>query len=89
MCWIVGRANDVFDDTDLTVKQLLDWFGVSPNTPSQRGRTLLQALGVEAADYPYGPLGLGSPDYLTAGRRASLIAARDLYRGSVGDSDAE
>ena len=89
ICWIVAKANEVFDDTDLTVKQLLDWFGVSPNTPSQRGRTLLQALRVEAADYPYGPLDLGSPDYLTARRRASLIAARDLYRGPVGDSDAE
>ena len=30
ICWIAAKANDVFDETDLTVKQLLDWFGVSP-----------------------------------------------------------
>ena len=34
ICWIAAEANDVFDETDLTVKQLVDWFGVSPNTPS-------------------------------------------------------
>lgn len=79
VCWIVGKANDVFDHDGFTVKQLLDWFGVSPNTPSQRGRSLLQAIG--AAVPEYGPLHLGSPAYLTAARRAALITDRDLYRG--------
>ena len=81
ICWIAAKANDVFDEGGLTVKQLLDWFGVSANTPSQRGRTLLRAIGVEATDHAFGPLDLGSPEYLTAARRAALIDARDLYRG--------
>jgi hypothetical protein len=81
ICWIAAKANDVFDTGGLTVKQLLDWFGVSANTPSQRGRTLLEVLGVGAADYAYGPLDLGSPEYLTSARRARIIAARDRYRG--------
>ena len=81
ICWIAAKANDVFDEGGLTVKQLLDWFGVSGNTPSQRGRTLLEVLGVRAADHAYGPLDLGSPEYLTARRRAHIIAARDRFRG--------
>ena len=80
ICWIVAKANDVFDQGGLTVKQLLDWFGVSANTPSQRGRTLLQTIGLDAADHTYGPLDLGSPEYLTSGRRAALIDARDRYQ---------
>jgi hypothetical protein len=80
ICWIVAKANDVFDEGELTVKQLLDWFGVSANTPSQRGRALLQAIGVDAAAYSYAGLELGSADYLTGGHRARLIASRDLLR---------
>ena len=81
ICWIVAKANEVFDESDLTVKQLLDWFGVSANTPSQRGKALLRAIGVDAAPYGYGGLHLGSSDYLTAARRAGIIAARDRFRG--------
>lgn len=81
ICWIVAKANDVFDEGGLTVKRLLEWFGVSQNTPSQRGRTLLTAIGVQPADYIYGPLDLGSPEYLTAARRARIIADRDRFRG--------
>ena len=81
ICWIAAKANDVFDEGGLTVKQLLNWFGVSANTPSQRGRTLLEVLGVRAADYAYGPLDLGSPEFLTSAHRARIIAARDRYRG--------
>jgi hypothetical protein len=40
----------------------------------------LRAIGVEATDYAFGPLDLGSPDYLTAARRAEIITARDRYR---------
>src|SRR3954465_7303706 len=61
ICWIVAKANDVFDQGGLTVKQLLDWFGVSANTPSQRGRTLLRTIGLDAADHPYGPPPLRPP----------------------------
>jgi hypothetical protein len=81
ICWIAAKANDLFDHGGLTVKQLLDWFGVSANTPSQRGRALLRVIGIEATDYAYGPLDLGSPEYLTATRRAALIEARDRYQG--------
>jgi Domain of unknown function (DUF6398) len=82
ICWIAAKANDAFEDGHPTVKELLDWFGVSPNTPSQRGRALLQAIGIETPPYAYGGLDLGSTDYLTASRRAAIIAARDLYRGT-------
>jgi hypothetical protein len=79
ICWIAAKANDVFADDALTVKALLDWFGVGANTPSQRGKTLLRALGSDPGDIAYGPLDLGSPDYLTAARRAQLITARDRF----------
>ena len=79
ICWIAAKANDVFADDALTVKALLDWFGVGANTPSQRGKTLLRALGSAPGDIAYGALDLGSPDYLTAARRAQLITARDRF----------
>ena len=28
---------------------------------------------------PYGPMDLGSPDYLTSTRRAQIVAQRDRY----------
>ena len=79
ICWIAAKANDAFDDGALTVKQLLDWFGVSSNTPSQRGKSLLTAIGAGPDAVTFASLNLGSPDYLTARRRAALIATRDLF----------
>ena len=85
ICWIVAKANDVFEAGGLTGKQLLDWFGVAANTPTQRGKSLLRAIGLDQGALSYGQLDLGSPDYLTTARRRSLIEKRDLYGWPAGD----
>ena len=58
----------------------MGWFGVSMNTPSQRGKAMLAAIGVDPTDLAYSGLDLGSPDCLTAARRARIIAERDSLR---------
>lgn len=79
ICWMAARANDLLGGA-LTAKALMGWFGVSANTPSQRGRAMLAALGVDPADLAYGGLDLGSPEYLTADTRARIIATRDRHQ---------
>ena len=49
-------------------------------SPSQRGKAMLKAIGVDPTDLGYSGLDLGSPDYLTAARRARIIAERDSLR---------
>ena len=75
VCWIVGKANGTFESRRLSVKELLAYFGVSANTPTQRGRPMLTALGGELL--PWGEVVLGSPDYLTSTRRRELVRMRD------------
>jgi uncharacterized protein DUF6398 len=80
ICWMAVKANDMFEGGGLAVKDLMGWFGVSANTPSQRGKAMLKAIGVDPGDLAYSGLDLGSPDYLTGARRARIIAARDRLR---------
>ena len=80
ICWMAAKANDLFEGGGLTAKALMGWFGVSANTPSQRGKTLLTAIGASPNALSYAGLDLGSPDYLTSRRRARIIAARDRYQ---------
>ncbi|RBY78961.1 hypothetical protein DQ238_11330 [Geodermatophilus sp. TF02-6] len=80
ICWIVAKANGVFSDSGLAVKDLAGWFGVGATTPAQRAKPILQALGVDPSDFAYGLSPLGSPDHLTAATRAEVIAARDRLR---------
>jgi hypothetical protein len=78
ICWIIGKANNLFT-TQMLVKDLMGFFGIGQGSVSQRSETLLRAIGVDPDDR-YGIMNLGSPDYLTSGRRAQIIALRDHYQ---------
>ncbi len=81
ICWLAGQANSLFDHDPgtptLTAKDLAGHFGLGSNA-SQRSATMLRALGV--SDRQYGRRDLGSPRYLTGGRRARILDLRDRYR---------
>ncbi|SNR31140.1 DUF6398 domain-containing protein [Blastococcus mobilis] len=77
VCWIAGHANRAFDRGTPTVKDLMACVGVRASSPSQRAKPLLRALGIDPDLWAYRESPLGSPEYLTAGRRAEIIAARD------------
>jgi hypothetical protein len=80
VCWIAGRANRVFEGGRPSVKELLAFFGVGANTPTQRGNPMLRALGVQPG--PFQEINLGSPAFLTSARRRELIDARERLDGS-------
>lgn len=80
ICWMAAKANGLFEGGGLTAKELMGWFGVGAGTPSQRGKAMLRALGVDTTELAYSELDLGSPDYLTAARRAHIIEIRDRYQ---------
>ena len=81
VCWIAGKANALFDPTapgpTMQVKQLMAHFGVT--SASQRSGMLLRAVGVEP-DNRYVVMNLGTPRYLTGGRRAQILGDRDRFR---------
>ena len=81
VCWIVGKANALFDPTapgpTMQVKQLMAHFGVT--SASQRSGMLLRAIGVEP-DNRYVVMNLGTPRYLTGERRAQILEDRDRFR---------
>jgi hypothetical protein len=85
VCWAVGKANDLFEPRTgglhLQVKDLVRHFGIRGPSLSQRAMPMLRALGAP----PSGPGGvhLGSPDYLTAARRAKIINLRDHYASII------
>ncbi|MBV8993184.1 MAG: hypothetical protein JO287_05680, partial [Pseudonocardiales bacterium] len=81
ICWIIGKANDLFSPA-MPVKDLMHFFGISQGSVSQRSEAFLRAIGVEPADR-FGSMDLGSPDYLTSGRRTEIITLRDHYRATV------
>jgi hypothetical protein len=70
-------ANDTVGtySADLTVQELLAWFGVTGSV-SQRAEPLLRANGVDPHQL-YGSMDLGAIDLLTSTQRASIIASRD------------
>ena len=82
-CWIVGKANSLFDhvriEPKLQVKQLAQYFGLPGSSVSQRSGPLLRAIGIDAHEQ-YGRMDLGTPRYLTRQRRAQIMADRDRYR---------
>jgi Domain of unknown function (DUF6398) len=80
VCWMIGKANDLFGHSAsaCSVKMLLEHFGLAQGNFAQRSGPFLRAIGV--APQPPGRMDLGSPDYLTSGRRAAIIADRDRYR---------
>lgn len=75
ICWIVGKANDLFSPGGVKVKDLCDHFGTSSGAPSQRAVTILRAIGVPAE--PYGGVALGSTRYLVSSQRRAFVALRD------------
>jgi hypothetical protein len=74
--WIVTKANDSLQPHHggLTAKRLVGWFGITGSV-SQRAETMLRALDVPRR-LDTG-VRLGTPRYLTAGARASIIERRD------------
>lgn len=78
ICWGIGKANDLFG-REMLVKDLIGHFGIAQGSVSQRSEPLLRAIGVDP-HRQYGEMNLGSPDYLTAGRRKEILALRDYYR---------
>jgi hypothetical protein len=78
ICWCIGKANDLFP-AQMLVKDLMGHFGIGQGSVSQRSEPLLRAIGVDPRDQ-YGRMHLGSPDYLTSGRRERIRALRDQYR---------
>jgi Domain of unknown function (DUF6398) len=81
VCWIIGKANDLFP-AQLLVKDLMEFFKIGKGSISQRSEPLLRAIGVDPRER-YGPVDLGSPDYLTSARRAQIITLRDHYRSMI------
>ncbi len=79
VAWVICRANDTVGaySSDLTVQQLLAWFGVKGSV-SQRAAPLLRANGVDPHRL-FGTMDLGAPDLLTSKRRAKVIASRDAW----------
>ena len=82
ICWLAGHANSLFDREPVTpkraVKDITGHFGSAGKGASTRSGPLLRAIGVEPP--LAGDIDLGSPRYLTAARRARIVARRDRYR---------
>lgn len=64
------------------MKDLVAHFRIGGSTVSQRSGPLLRMIGVQ--NQQYGRKDLGSPRYLTGGRRSQLITDRDHYRANHG-----
>jgi hypothetical protein len=81
ICWIIGRANDLFSYSGrgMLVKDLMSGFGITQGSLSQRGATMLRAAGIDDQQYS-ADLRLGSPRFLVSRRRARIIELRDRYR---------
>ncbi len=77
VCWIIGKANDLFSNGGLLVKDLMSHFRIQGSV-STRSEPLLRAVGVDP--HQYGAMNLGSPDYLTSSHREQIVARRDHYR---------
>jgi hypothetical protein len=75
ICWIVGKANDVFSPGGVMVKDLCEHFHTSSGAPSQRAATMLRAIGVPTDQY--GGMALGSTRYLVSSQRRAFVALRD------------
>lgn len=79
LVWAAARANGAVGwGSDLTAKELLEWFGLKGSV-SQRAEPLLRAISVP---WEYQEHTLGTPDLLTSARRAQLVEARDYWYSS-------
>jgi Domain of unknown function (DUF6398) len=80
LVWIVGKANDLFEQQrtgGMQVRDLMSHFGLGQSSVAQRAATMLRAGGFRDDTYI---VRLGSPDYLVAARRRRIINMRESYR---------
>jgi hypothetical protein len=77
LCYVVGKANRLFSASrgGMRIKDLMEAFGVTQSSISQRADTLLKAAGIPVD--PYGDLDLGSPALLVSTRRRYIIEVRE------------
>lgn len=77
VAWAICRANESAGwPPGPSIRELLAFFGVKGSV-SQRAEPMLRAIGIgQPSAYE---MALGTPDLLTAKRRAVLVAARDQY----------
>lgn len=71
--WIAGKANRVFDDGKLLVKDVASWYGIKGSL-SQKAAIVGRPLGLRDG-FSYRS-GLGDPSLLTSRRRAALLDVR-------------
>ncbi|MGH8909816.1 MAG: hypothetical protein ACRD0K_25815 [Egibacteraceae bacterium] len=83
MCWIIGKANELFAASGerMLVKDLMAHFGLTQSSISQRPATLLKAAGCDQSTY--GEIRLGSPAFLVSSRRRRIIQRRDDYQAAA------
>ncbi len=80
LCWIVGKANGVFDQGwgghgSMLVKDLMGWFGLT-GSPSNRAARMLRAVGVEDRWFTIWNA-LGHADLLVSLERAAILTHRE------------
>lgn len=73
LCWMVARANESISYLGLQTRELMAWFG-RESPPSHRAYTMREAIGANQTE---SLASLGSPRYLTGGRRRWIIQRRD------------
>ncbi|MFH1329210.1 MAG: DUF6398 domain-containing protein [Actinomycetota bacterium] len=83
LCWIIGKANGVFDQRwgshgSMLVKDLMEWFGLT-GSPSNRAARMLRAAGVEDRWFAIWNA-LGDPDLLVSPQRALILRQRELIQ---------
>jgi len=79
LCWIVGKANGVFDHRwgghgSMLIKDLMAWFGLT-GSPSTRAARMLRAVGVDDRWFTTWNA-LGHTDLLASHERAAILAHR-------------
>jgi hypothetical protein len=89
ICWIVGKANDLFAGGALHAKDLLGHFGLASGSVSQRAATLLKAAGIGPYAGYFRPIEvvLGSPEMLVATQRRRYVELRDRYGGGASSGE--
>lgn len=84
LCWVIGKANGLVGyHGRMQTQEMLGWFGVDGSV-SDRAGVMLRAVDVDPSEQ-FGIVDLGSPQYLTAARRAEIIARRDHHRAAMAD----
>jgi len=85
-CWVIGKGNQRLGQGpgELRVKDLMNYFGLSQSSVSERGYQIMRAAGIPPAS-AYPAVRLGSPSLLVSARRRRIIELRDRHRGAISD----